>query len=122
MRGRAVGKDRTTGGALACGGGAGGGAWRMIGGCARRCIGTWTGRGARGTGVGRGSASRRIGLGRAGSVSRCALPTTAFFEMPMRRPISAVEWPSAQSAFRRSIASVVQSIARSPDVPRHNIR
>jgi hypothetical protein len=32
-----------------------------------------------------------IGEGRAGKSSRCAFPTTAFFEMPMRRPISAVE-------------------------------
>ena len=35
--------------------------------------------------------SRRIGEGRAGKSSRCALPTTAFFETPIRRPISAVE-------------------------------
>jgi hypothetical protein len=35
--------------------------------------------------------SRWMGLGRAGRCRRCAFPTTAFFEMPMRRPISAVE-------------------------------
>ncbi len=56
--------------------------------------------------------SRRIGLSRAGSRRRCALPTTAFFVTPMRRPISAVEWPSAQRALSRSIASAPQSIAR----------
>ena len=39
----------------------------------------------------------RIGDGRAGRSRRCALPTTAFFEMPIRRPISAVECPSDQS-------------------------
>jgi hypothetical protein len=37
------------------------------------------------------SPSRRIGEGRAGRSSRCALPTTAFFDTPSRRPISAVE-------------------------------
>ena len=35
--------------------------------------------------------SRRIGDGRGGKFNRCALPTTAFLEMAMRRPISAVE-------------------------------
>ena len=35
--------------------------------------------------------SRRIGDGRGGRFNRCALPTTAFLEMAIRRPISAVE-------------------------------
>jgi hypothetical protein len=42
------------------------------------------------------------------------LPTTAFFEIPMRRPISAVESPSAQKARSRSIASCVQSMKELP--------
>ena len=37
--------------------------------------------------------SLAIGDGRPGKSRRCALPTTAFFEMPKRRPISAVECP-----------------------------
>ena len=49
--------------------------------------------------------------GRAVRFSRCALPTTAFFEMPMRRPISAVECPSAQRSRRRAIVSSVHSIS-----------
>jgi len=49
---------------------------------------------------------------------RCALPTTAFLEIPMRRPISAVESPSAQKARSRSIASCVQSMKEPPfDLP-----
>jgi hypothetical protein len=38
-----------------------------------------------------GGRSGRIGEGRPGSDRRCALPMMAFFETPMRRPISAVE-------------------------------
>jgi hypothetical protein len=38
-----------------------------------------------------GGPSRRIGDGRGGNSSRWALPTIAFFEIPIRRPISAVE-------------------------------
>ncbi len=56
-------------------------------------------------------APRRIGDGRAASDKRCALPTTAFFETPIRRPISAVDTPSAQRVFSRSMISSVQSIA-----------
>jgi hypothetical protein len=58
--------------------------------------------------------SRRIGLGREDKFSRCALPTTAFFEIPIRRPISAVERPSAQKARSLSIASCVQSMKELP--------
>jgi hypothetical protein len=57
---------------------------RLVGAGGRRCDGA----------AGRAmppSTSRRIGLGRAGRFKRCALPTTAFFETPIRRPISAVE-------------------------------
>jgi hypothetical protein len=57
-----------------------------------------------------------MGLGRDDRFSRCALPTTAFFEIPMRRPISAVESPSAQKARSRSIASCVQSMKEPPSI------
>ena len=40
----------------------------------------------------------RIGDGRAGRSRRCAFPTTAFFEMPIRRPISAVDTPLTRVA------------------------
>ena len=53
------------------------------------------------------------------AAKRCALPTTAFLDTPMRRPISAVEWPSAQSALSRLMTSSVQSMAcASPDLNR----
>ena len=113
LRAEARGKGRTT---LACGGGAATGATaagvsrRRSGAASRSTPSRSTGAGGaggaagrRGGATGRGaasapSASRRIGLGRAARFSRCALPTTAFLEMPMRRPISAVECPSAQKA------------------------
>jgi len=63
--------------------------------------------------------SRRMGLGRGESCSRCALPTTEFFETPMRRPISAVECPSDHRTRRRSIASDVQSIWMPPVLEYH---
>ena len=56
------------------------------------------------------SSCLRMGLGRAGRSSRCALPTMAFLVTPMRRPISAVEWPSFQRPRSRSIAVAVQSM------------
>jgi hypothetical protein len=58
--------------------------------------------------------SRRIGEGRAGRSSRCALPTTAFFETPSRLPISAVECPSSHSARKRMIVSSAHSISWFP--------
>jgi hypothetical protein len=69
-------------------------------------FGTGGRRGARG---GRGDLPVRIGDGRAGRSRRCAFPTTAFFEMPIRRPISAVEYPSDQSRRSSWIASSVHS-------------
>jgi hypothetical protein len=54
-------------------------------------VGPWLRRGAGGLGELLPSASRRMGEGREGRFNRCALPTTAFFEMLSRRPISAVE-------------------------------
>ena len=48
-----------------------------------------------------GPSDRGFPVGRS---RRCALPTTAFFETPRRRPISAVECPSSQSW--RSLATV----------------
>jgi hypothetical protein len=51
-----------------------------------------------------------IGDGRAGRSRRWAFPTIAFFDTPRRRPISAVEWPSAHSSLRRTIVSSVHSI------------
>ena len=65
-----------------------------------------------GTGCRRGARGEppiRIGDGRAGRSRRCALPTTAFFEIPIRRPISAVECPSDQSCRNFSILSSVHS-------------
>ena len=61
-------------------------------------------------GVGRIPVSgRRMGVGRAGKSRRCALPTTAFFETPIRRPISAVVWPSLQSRRSARMRSPVQT-------------
>ncbi len=57
---------------------------------------------------------RRIGDGRADKFSRCALPTTAFFDTPIRRPISAVECPSDQSALSWAIVSSLHSMSWSP--------
>jgi hypothetical protein len=48
-------------------------------------------RGAGGRGEALPSTPRRMGEGRGGKFSRCAFPTTAFFEILSRRPISAVE-------------------------------
>jgi len=55
-----------------------------------------------------------IGDGLAGQSSRCALPITAFLDTPSRRPISAVEWPSSQSARARSVSFSVQSVMAKP--------
>jgi hypothetical protein len=46
-----------------------------------------------------------IGLGLALKPKRCALLTTAFFVMPIRRPMSAVERPESQSARRAATVS-----------------
>ena len=61
-----------------------------------------------------GSALRRIGDGLASSSRRPALPTTAFFEIPIRRPISAVECPSDHRRLSSRIASWFQIIDISP--------
>lgn len=66
--------------------------------------------------------SRRIGEGRAGKSSRCALPTTAFFETPRRRPISAVDRPSSHSVRKRTIVSSAHSISWPPRWCNHKIR
>ncbi len=67
-------------------------------------------------------APRRIGEGRASSDRRCALPTTAFLDTPMRRPISAVERPSAQRALQ-PIDDLVRPIHRwCPPCSDRNIR
>ena len=69
-------------------------------------------------GIARGVAppapSRRIGDGRGGRFSRCALPTTAFLDTPIRRPISAVESPSDQSTRSRAIVSSFHSMSWAP--------
>ena len=56
------------------------------------------------------ASDQRIGDGRGFRFIRCAFPTTAFFVMPNRLPISAVEWPSLHSALRRVIISSFQSM------------
>src|SRR5690348_15391006 len=66
--------------------------------------------------------SRRIGEGRAGRSRRCALPTTAFFDTPRRRPISAVDSPSSHSARKRRIVSSAHSISWLPRWCNHKIR
>ena len=55
-------------------------------------------------------AMRRMGEGREARRSLCALPTTAFLEMPRSLPISAVESPSFQSLVSSEIRSSVQSM------------
>ena len=92
--GASDGKDRTMAGGDAGAFITGAGAGDMVGRggiAAGRGAGAARGAETLATDGGRGIASRRIGLGRAERFSRCALPTTAFFEMPIRRPISAVE-------------------------------
>ena len=60
-------------------------------------VGPVTRCGCGGRGETPGIPSRRIGEGTGRQVQPCALPTTAFFDIPIRRPISAVECPSDQS-------------------------
>lgn len=69
-------------------------------------LGTCRWRGARG---GVDVLPVRIGDGRAGRSRRCAFPTTAFFEMPIRRPICAVVCPSDQSCRNSRIVFSVHS-------------
>ena len=69
---------------------------------------------ARGTrGVAGRIAMRRIGEGLEARRSLCALPTTAFLEIPRSLPISAVESPSFQSLVSSEIRSSVQSMPTS---------
>jgi hypothetical protein len=79
-------------------------------------VGPTTRRGAGGR-AGPAAPSRRIGEGRAGKLSRCAFPTTAFLDTFMRRPISAVERPSAHNARKRAMLSSFHSISWSPCYP-----
>ena len=85
-------------------------------------VGPATRRGADRLGAPPPEPSRRIGDGRAGRSSRCALPTTAFFETPNRRPISAVDSPSSQSVRNRTIVSSAHSISWFPRRCNHKIR
>lgn len=60
------------------------------------------------------ASAQRMGDGRGFRFIRCALPTTAFFVIPNRLPISAVEWPSLHKAPRRVIISSFQSMQVPP--------
>ncbi len=99
--------------ASTCGPGLG---WRAAGGSGggrRGSAATFSARAARRLAwVARALASRRMGLSRPGRFSRCALPTTAFFEKPRRRPISLALCPASQSS--RSCAMAASSHTASP--------